>query len=78
MKMVLVEWNDSFFTHGWRGKDEFRDLGIAPCVSVGVVVSEDDNKITLVLSMGEENYADSMTIPKGCIKRIRRLKVNNK
>ncbi len=75
MKLVLVEWEDSFFTHGWRSKGEFDNLGVAPCVCVGVLVSQTNKSITLVLSLGEENYADSMTIPKGCVKRIRYLKV---
>jgi len=75
MKIAIIEWNDSFFTHGWKPKDEFKSMGAAPCVSLGVIVNSNKDSVTLVLSLGRDDYADSMTIPRGCIKRIRYLRV---
>jgi len=77
LKILLIEWVDSTFHGGWIGKDELKMVPLK-CYSAGVVIDENPDAITLALSGGEgEQYADTMTIPKCSIKRIRELKVRN-
>lgn len=73
MKLVMVEWEDSCSGHGWMG----RDVGwyIERVVSVGILISEDEEKIELIPNISSPNKLHQIAIPKGCIKRIRRIKI---
>ncbi len=74
-KIVLIEWDDSNVTHGWIPKDLLNDR-LAHCKTVGFVVSEDVDKITVTL--GESDYDTTMerlTIPKPCITSIKEMRV---
>jgi hypothetical protein len=73
-RVVLIDWEDSNVTHGWIPIEEQDEL--ARCQTVGFVVREDTQKITVTL--GNSNYNNTMerlTIPKPCIKSIRELRV---
>ena len=53
-------------------------LNIAPVVSIGVLIYEDDRKIVLSSMFGrtgDNDYNCVQAIPRGCIKRMRQLKV---
>ena len=76
MKIALIEWDDSFSTSGWRDDDEIQDIDVAKCISIGIPKEETKHKITLLASRGNNQFSGTVTIPKGCIKRIRYLKVN--
>jgi hypothetical protein len=76
-KAVLVDWIDStsFSTHRWRDLGESKQLTPSKIQSVGFLVAEGKSFITLTGSLCEENNASGcMTIPRGCITRMRRLK----
>ncbi len=77
MKLALVEWADAYTTHGWRDDEEIEGLRTAYTVSCGILKLETKDSISLILNQGRGIYADGITIPKGCIKRIRYLKVNS-
>lgn len=75
MKLVLVEWHDTFAQLHWHN---IGDIDIAPMVSIGCLVYEDSNKIVLSSMFGREGASDYncvQAIPKGCIKRMRQLKI---
>ena len=75
MKLVLVEWDDTFASIHWTGIDT---LNTAPMVSIGCLVRSDKKKIVLSSMRGREGLDDNncvQAIPRGCIKRIRQLKV---
>ncbi len=75
MKLVLVEWDDcSTRLGGWHHLDEM-DSTLA-CYSMGIICKEDDKQIVLAHSRNSEGlYLETCAIPRGCIKRIRYLKV---
>lgn len=71
-----MEWEDTCANSGWR------DLGLAKeettisCISCGLILGEDDQKIIICTSLAKSGqYGEATTIPKGCIKRIRTLRV---
>lgn len=75
MRIALIEWVDSSSNSGWH---EPGNEDIAHCITVGVVYSENSERITLFTSKSHfGNHCDSISIPKVCIKRIRKLGVRN-
>ena len=77
MQIIMIEWEDSCTEPTWHRRDSGLDT-TASCVSVGVMVHEDTSKITIFqsISITTGNIGDTITIPRGCIKRIRKLKVS--
>ena len=74
MKVYYIEWVDATAAAGWT------DCGITPmpCVSVGFLVEETKKHICLALTTdpdGEEVYNALMSIPKGWIKKKKRIKI---
>ena len=78
MRMVLVEWDDStMLGQRWHCEDEISQLDIGRCVAVGIVRCDDEDKLVLVQNQGRyRDGANLIAIPKGCIKRIRKLRVS--
>jgi len=73
MKIVLVEWDDSASISTWTSRD--MSVHIDPCVSIGILKKEDDKEIEIVPNLTEDLKLSPIAIPKGTIKRIRRLKL---
>lgn len=75
MKLVLVEWDDcSTRMGGWHHLDEMDS--VMECFSMGVICKEDEKQIVIANSRNADGrYMETVAIPRGCIKRIRTLKV---
>jgi len=74
MKMVLIQWVDSVFVQGWRDLDSIKSHRVSDCVSIGILMNETKDWITIVQSKSDESYGDGITIPKVCIKQMWKLK----
>lgn len=75
-ELVEVEWVDSCTFGRWRPKAEYAAAEPAHCRTAGYLLKADKQCVTIVQSMGRdmvEPISDSMTIPRGCVTRIRRL-----
>jgi hypothetical protein len=74
-KFVRVDWVDACSNSGWHSPEKPTDL--AKIVSFGYLVKEDKDKVVLAASLDlrMDGIGDSIAIPKGCITRIRTLKV---
>jgi len=74
MRMVLVEWDDSCSDGGWLPSDT--DLSVSQCVTTGFLQKDKPNSIVVAQNKSSSGrYSDRIAIPKGCIKRMRTLKV---
>ena len=73
MRLVIVEWDDILTLTGWSNKN--KDVNTIPTFSVGTLVAEDDKKIVLSSMMSSGSFNCQQAIPRGCIKRIRSLRV---
>lgn len=73
----MVRWVDSAFAHGWMPRRAIKEYRAATCISIGLLVNETKDHITIVqsASMDEDQYGDGITIPKRCIEQMWRLKV---
>ncbi len=77
MKLVLIQWVDSAFAQGWMSRESIDAHKLSKCISVGLLVAESDEQVTIMqsASVDKEQYGDGITIPKCSIKRMRQLKV---
>lgn len=68
MKIVLIEWEDSYCTSAWS-----EDIDVCRCVSAGIFIKEDDGKVVIASALSGEMFNGALAIPKGCIKSIREV-----
>lgn len=73
MKIVLVEWNDAATGNLWTRRDI--PQVVDPIVSVGILVREGSEEIEIDPNIGKEFKLHDIAIPKGSIKRMRRLRL---
>ncbi len=76
MKFGEVEWDDASSCATWRGVEELP--GVQPCVTRGWLVEENKRKVVLAGTIQAEgpDVGEIIAIPRGMVKRIRRLKVS--
>jgi len=75
MKKVLIEWNDTGVIHGWLCQESNGD-SIAHCESVGFLIKENDEGITICFGISDQGLVmEKKTIPRGCIKSIKELRL---
>ena len=75
LNMVLIEWTDSNITNGWHHKG-CGENHLAYCRAVGILIGEDERGVTVAMGEGEgEMILEGLTIPKGCILSIKKLRV---
>ncbi len=73
LPLILVEWNDTCTSDNWKREKDCKHSE-AHCVSVGWRLKSDRNFLTITtMRDGDGGCNDRQTIPKGCIKSIRRL-----
>lgn len=81
MILVTVDWRDIFSSTGhWTDKHfipnpEISGIKTAQACSSGVLLHEDENNVTVCTNLSGEQYSQVITIPKGCIKHMWKLKV---
>ena len=76
MKIVLVEWEDTFADVGWA-EDDLNPIIVH---SVGWVIRKDKRKILLAGMIGTAGLEDKncrQAIPRGCIRKIQELEIKN-
>lgn len=77
MQIAMIEWEDSCTEPTWHRRGSSLDT-VASCVSVGIMTQDNDSCVSLTQSISNStgNIGDTITIPRSCIKRIRKLKVS--
>ena len=73
MRLVLVDWIDAYSTDEWTslkklGREPNLDKNVVS--TVGWLIHDGEDFITVVPSRGKNNGACSMTIPRVCVQRI--------
>lgn len=82
MKLVCVDWVDSYSGEGWRPIEQIQsESELFPCRTIGWVVSDNKHALTLINTVGghmNENVVPigcgDITIPKVAITRLRTIK----
>jgi hypothetical protein len=75
---VEVIWEDSCSDSGWQTTDQI-DRGPYYATTRGSLIHRDEKRVIVALTVTSEetkqdHCSDRITIPMGCVKRIRRLK----
>jgi len=66
--LISVVWEDSFgVTNSWEHIEDLDPLPQATCYSVGYLMEETDDYITIVQSVSKEQILGRLTIPQGAI-----------
>lgn len=76
--LVLVEWVDSTVDGGWNDVSGYMERECLTMQSVGWMTVKDARRVQVVQSHSwsqNDKCSDAITIPRGCVKRIRKLKV---
>ena len=72
--LVIVEWEDITTIRGWWDEEEAKEDTPLKCISVGWKLVSTKNHLSLIASRSENaDCGDRITIPKGCIRSIRRI-----
>lgn len=78
LKMPLVEivWDDAATSGRWLSlKTYIEDRGIVECRAAGYMTKKNAREVQVVQQISKEgDVSDSVTIPRSCVKRIRRLR----
>ena len=75
MKMVKLTWLDSSAGGPWNRIDDIKKERLATCTTVGMVLREDEESITVVQSFdGAESVDHFIVIPKFAIVKRKNLR----
>jgi hypothetical protein len=73
MKPIYIEWEDSASSRGWMAEDTQGPVLIR---SIGWLIHRLPHCIVISTSKSSAgNMMDPLTIPKSCIKKLRRVKL---
>ena len=80
--LVIVEWLDTNSGCEWEDPEELENWEPALCYSVGWIINENDDYVVILADHSEAGrgrhekpgYGGHRAIPRGCIKRVRRIK----
>ena len=69
-KLYRVEWIDAFSAGGWKNLEDLKDPEPMKIQTVGYLIHEGKRYDTYAQNLSSGNrYSDTMSIPKGWIKR---------
>ena len=78
MKIVLVEWNDTYeMEAGWHSLEDAKKLNTYTCCSVGYLLADHDSHVVICADSGVNDNSEVgrvQAIPRSCINKIIELK----
>lgn len=73
MKVIYFEWIDAVAGAGW---DELKSKHSCDhCSTIGFLVEENDNEITVAATISDKQCNARMTVPKAWIKKRKTIKI---
>ena len=74
-KKVEITWVDSKgVTSSWEFKEDIEHLEPCTITSIGYLLEDNKEYKTIVQSMSAEQLLGRLTIPAGCIKKVRNVR----
>lgn len=75
-EILEIKWQDTATACGWRSDSVLAKEKPVMCHSVGYFCAQNKNCITIVKCRSDDDGdgLDAQTIPKGCIKKITRIR----
>ncbi len=76
LDIALVTWVDSRASEkSWEKPDTAREFDVADCLTVGYVLDNGKDKLTLAMCIADNAVNGVLSIPKACIKSVDILEV---
>jgi len=73
--LVMVEWEDAWSEDGWIGPNELKGNTYS-VVTVGYVINKGPKALQIASTIEQEgNLSGVMSVPLGCVKRVRSLSI---
>ena len=73
-QLVQVTWIDSYSSVGWKGSQK-AEASPLTCYTVGHLITSNRSGVVVAANSDEQGHTgDWMTIPRSCVKRVRRLR----
>lgn len=78
LKKVTIQWVDPTSYHGWHYASDIKEFTPDLMESEGWLVERNKKFIKIALSkaVGHETYSDTLVIPVGCLRYVKRRSVN--
>lgn len=77
--LVLVDWLDPAGAASWRDLADAKEYPMAVCVTVGWLIVDKADRITLAASINDDgNAADLTTMPRACVQGIHALAIGRR
>ena len=76
-EIVLIEWLDSKGLERWEYLEDLEPLLPARCLTVGFLLDDKPDYVTIALGISDTQVLGRMTIPKGCISKIKSIEDTN-
>lgn len=71
--ILWVEWVDAVSCAGWTDIEDYQGRNLDLCESVGFLVHEDEQSLTLAAARSAEQVNATIAIPKACVLRTKRM-----
>ena len=72
--LVIVEWDDVNGSSNWAAEESVKKVELTRCTNVGWKLESTAKKLVICAGKNDMgDYSDRCTIPKGCVRSIRRL-----
>jgi hypothetical protein len=71
--LVEITWNDIIMDSGWTDISDIKVNNPPECKDVGWFINQDDLNIRICNSMNSDNEGSYSIIPKGVVRKIRRI-----
>jgi len=71
---IFIEWEDAYMSSGWTSVEKAKKLPDVYCKTLGFFISQENNFITVAMSIGKDEHSDVngiLNIPKGWIKKVK-------
>ena len=72
--LLLVSWMDIIDKSSWTSDAEAQTMQPMLCKNIGWFVNSDKDSIRLTHSVAEDGEKSIFVLPKGCIKKIQKIK----
>lgn len=73
-KMVKVAWDDAYATSAWTAlKKAKKHVRPGLFHSIGYLIADKDDRITVAGSIGQGKAGEVLTIPRGCVVEAREI-----
>lgn len=73
MKIIYFEWIDAVASSGWESVEKKHQCD--RCKTVGFLIAEDKNEITVAAAISDKECNSRITVPKKWITKRKELKI---